>query len=220
MKKTVPTSSKAITVLLADDHPATRAGIHAILERAADMRVVGEADNGDDVQKLVPRLRPQVLLLDLVMPGPSPAELEKWVRTNYPETVVLILTAHERDAYLARSMEAGAAGLLSKNESGDQLVEAIRRAVRGEILFNPDQLLRVRRWREEAGNKWEDLTGRERQILRLLSNGLDNEQIARELVVSPKTIAYHVSNILSKLGVKSRLEATAWLHKYLPDNLE
>ncbi len=220
MRKNLPTPSQAITVLLADDHPATRAGIHAILEQAADMQVVGEADNGNDVQKLVSKLRPQVLLLDLMMPGPSPAELEKWVRTNHPETVVLILTAHERDAYLASMMEAGAAGLINKQESGERLVEAIRRAVHGEILFNPEQLSRARRWREEAGDKWEGLTARERQILRLLADGLDNEQIARELVVSPKTIAYHVSNILGKLGVKSRHEATAWLHKYLPENLE
>ncbi len=220
MRRTMTAQSKPITVLLADDHPSTRAGIHAILERASDIRVVGEADNGNDVQKLVTKLRPQVLLLDLMMPGPSPAELEKWVRTNFPETIVLVLTAHDRDAYLASMMEAGAAGLINKGESGDRLVDAIRRAVHGEILFDTEQLMRVRRWREEAGNKWEELTVREREILRLLSSGLDNEEIAEKLVVSPKTIAYHVSNILGKLGVKSRHEAMAWLHKYMPEDLE
>lgn len=216
----MPAQSKTITVLLADDHPSTRAGIHAILERASDIRVVGEADNGNDVQKLVTKLRPQVLLLDLMMPGPSPAELEKWVRAHFPDTVVLVLTAHDRDAYLASMMEAGAAGLLNKGESSERLVDAIRRAVHGEILFDAEQLMRVRRWREAAGDKWEELTVREREILRLLSNGLDNEEIAEKLVVSPKTIAYHVSNILGKLGVKSRHEAMAWLHKYMPENLE
>ncbi len=220
MKRNMPTLSERITVLLADDHPATRAGIHALLERAPDLRVVGEAEDGNDVQRLVARLRPQVLLLDLIMPGPSPAELEKWVRTNYPDTVVLVLTAHDRDAYLASMMEAGAAGLINKGASGDRLVEAIRRAVHGEILFDQEQLLRARRWREEAGDKWKALTAREREILHLLAEGLDNEQIAGKLVVSPKTIAYHVSNILAKLGLKSRHEATAWLHKYMPEDLE
>lgn len=209
-----------ITVLLADDHPTTLAGLRAILQDAQDIEVVGDADNGNDIKRLVAEFCPRILLLDLVMPGPSPAELEKWVRTNYPETITLVLTAHDRDVYLANMIEAGAAGFISKTENVEQLIQAIRRAAGGEILFNSEQLSRAQHWREQAGNKWESLTKREHEILILLSNGLDNKAIAEKLVISSKTTAFHVTNILEKLGVNSRHEAVAWLKKYLPINLE
>jgi two-component system, NarL family, response regulator LiaR len=209
-----------ITILLADDHPTTRAGIRAILQEASDIKVVGEADNGNDTMRLVAELSPQILLLDLQMPGPSPAELEKWVRKNYPNTITLVLTAHDRDAYLASMIDAGAVGFLSKTERAEQLIAAIRRAAGGEILFESKQLARAQRWREEVGSKWQKLTNREREILQLLAGGLDNMTIAEKLKVSPKTIAFHVTNVLGKLDVKSRHEAIAWLHKYFPENLE
>lgn len=209
-----------ITVLLADDHPTTRAGIRAILQKAPDINVVGEADNGNDTMRLVAELGPQILLLDLQMPGPSPAELERWVRKNHPGTTTLVLTAHDRDAYLASMMDAGAAGFLAKTEKEEQLIAAIRRAAHGEILFKSEQLVRAQRWREEAGNKWKTLTRREREILRLFANGLDNEAIAKKLNISPKTIAFHFTNIMDKLEVRSRHESVAWLHHYMPDDLE
>jgi NarL family two-component system response regulator LiaR len=209
-----------ITILLADDHPTTRAGIRAILQEASDIKVIGEADNGNDTMRLVAELSPQILLLDLQMPGPSPAELEKWVRMNYPNTITLVLTAHDRDAYLASMIDAGAVGFLSKTKRAEQLIAAIRRAARGEILFESKQLVRAQRWREEVGSKWQKLTNREREILQLLAGGLDNMTIAEKLKVSPKTIAFHVTNVLGKLDVKSRHEAIAWLHKYFPENLE
>ena len=209
-----------ITVLLADDHPTTRAGIRTILEETLDIKVVGEADNGDDVIRLVPELNPQILLLDLQMPGPSPAKLERWVRENHPDTITLILTAHDRDAYLSSMMDAGAAGFLAKTEKSENLIIAIRRAANGEILFASEQLARARRWREEAGNKYNSLTKREHEILQLLADGLDNNAIAEQLEISSKTIAFHITNILKKLGVKSRHEAIAWLHNYMPYDLE
>lgn len=210
------TDRNIITVLLADDHPTTLAGIRAILQEAPDIQVVGETDNGKDAMRLVTELCPQVLLLDLIMPGPSPAELERWVRANCPETNTLVLTAHDRDAYLSSMMDAGAVGFISKTEKAEQLIQAIRLAAGGEILFDSEQLARAQGWREKAGNKWESLTDREREILRLLSDGLDNKAIAEKLVISSKTTAFHVTNILKKLGVNSRHEAVAWLHKYFP----
>lgn len=216
----MPPNQSIITVLLADDHPTTRAGIRAILEKTPDIKVVGEADNGNDVIRLVPELGPQILLLDLQMPGPSPAKLEKWVRENYPETITLILTAHDRDAYLTSMMDAGAAGFLAKTEKSENLIVAIRRAANGEILFASEQLARARRWREEAGNKYASLTKRENEILHLLADGLDNNAIAEQLNISSKTIAFHITNVLKKLGVKSRHEAIAWLHNYMPYDLE
>jgi DNA-binding NarL/FixJ family response regulator len=209
-----------ITLVLADDHAVIRAGIRAILSKAPDLEIVGEAENGDEAQELVAKLHPRILLLDLKMPGPHPAEIEKWVRSNYPDTVTLVLTAHDRDSYLTRMIDAGAAGLLDKNESGEQLVGAIRRAASGEILFDREQLARARQWREAAGEKWESLTAREREILRLLVKGFDNAHIANLLTVTSKTVAYHVTNILEKLELSSRQEAVAWVYKYLPDTLE
>ena len=99
-----------ITVFIADDHEMTRKGIRNFLDQAPDIQVVGEAEDGDEVKRLVAHLQPRVLLLDLVMPNLSPAELEKWIRTNYPETITLVLTAHDRDAYLSGMIEAGVAG--------------------------------------------------------------------------------------------------------------
>ena len=206
-----------ITVVLADDHPLAREGIRSILNKAPDIQLVGEAETGNDVQRLVSELRPRILLLDLKMPGPHPAEIEKWVRTNYPETVTLVLTAHDRDSYLSRMIDAGAAGLLDKGESGERLIGAIRRAARGEFLFDSHQLDRARQWRLSAGEKWESLTTREREILRLLVKGFDNAHIGKVLMITGKTVAYHITNILVKLGVNSRQEAIAWMHKYSPD---
>jgi len=209
-----------ITVLLADDHPTTRAGIRTILHETPDIRVVGEAENGFQVQEMVAELQPKILLLDLVMPGPTPAELEKWVRTNFPETITLILTAHNRDVYLTTMMDAGAVGFLSKTETGEKLILAIRRAAGGSSLYTEEQFQRAMRWRQEAGDKLKDLTRRELQILQLISAGNDNKQISLRLEISTKTTAYHITNILSKLGVNSRHEASTWAYKHLPNNLE
>ena len=209
-----------ITLVLADDHAVARAGVRAILSLASDIQIVGEAENGDEVQELVAKSRPRILLLDLKMPGMRPAEIEKWVRTHYPETVTLVLTAHDRDSYLTKMIDAGAAGLIDKSESGERLLGAIRRAASGEILFDREQLDRARNWRQGAGKQWESLTNREREILLLLVKGFDNAHIADVLTVTSKTVAYHVTNILEKLEVSSRQEAVAWVHTHLPEDLE
>src|SRR6266496_1414938 len=126
------TQRNIITVLIADDHEITRTGIRNLLEQVPDFRVLGEAEDGNEIKGLVAKHHPQILLLDLIMPNLSPAEMEKWVRTNYPETITLVLTAHDRDSYLSNMMDAGAAGYLDKKLRAGQLVSAIRRAARGE----------------------------------------------------------------------------------------
>ena len=126
-----------IRVVLADDHPPTRQGVRAALEGAPDIDVVGEAGDGVEAKKLIVELRPDILLLDLIMPGPKPADIERWVRHNHPETITLILTAHDRDALLAEMAAAGAAGFLTKDEDPPALVAAIRRAAQGEALYTP-----------------------------------------------------------------------------------
>jgi two-component system nitrate/nitrite response regulator NarL len=129
---------------------------------------------------------------------------------NCPETTTLILTAHDRDAFLAEMEEAGAAGFLTKDEDTPALVEAIRRAARGEVLYTEEQLERARRWRQEMGARWKRLTGREREVLALVAEGLTNRQIAQALDIAERTVGFHVGNVLEKLDVSSRVEAAMW----------
>lgn len=145
-----------ITVLLADDHPLARMGIRNLLAQADDLEIVDEAENGFQVQELVHKLRPNVLLLDLKMPGPRPADLEEWVRENHPETITLVLSSHDRDRYLAAMMDAGAAGYLSKETTAEQLIKAIRRAAQGVPVFDEGQYVRAKRWKEEVGKNSAD----------------------------------------------------------------
>ena len=202
--------SKTIRVLIADDHPVMREGLRAILEGAPDIEVVGEAKDGVETQQMMAELRPDILLLDLVMPGLRPFEVEKWVRANYPETVTLILTAHDRDCYLAKAVEAGAVGFLTKDEPPQRLVEAIRRAACGEVLITGGQLARTHSWQKEVGERWESLTEREREVLALIVRGQSSQQVAEILGISECTVRTHVGSILGKLGVASRAEAIAW----------
>jgi len=211
---------KRITILLADDHPLARRGIRELLAEADDLEIIGEAEDGFHVKELVAELRPNVLLLDLKMPGPRPFELEKWVRENYPETITLVLTSHDRDIYLANMMDAGVSGYMSKDISSERLIGAIQRAAQGEILFDTAQLTRANQWREDIGEKLKQLTDREREVLELLAKGMDSQSIAITLGISPKTISFHITNLLSKLQLKSRQEATVWALKYLSDDLE
>jgi DNA-binding NarL/FixJ family response regulator len=152
---------KRISVLIVDDHPPLRAGVRAILEKASDINVVGESVNGEEAEKLLAELRPDLILLDLKMPGFSPSAFEKWVRENYPETITLVLTGHGNDAYLASMMDAGAVGFLDKEVQADQLISSIRLAVSGEILFDEKQQKRAEKWRKEVKEKWDRLSERE-----------------------------------------------------------
>jgi DNA-binding NarL/FixJ family response regulator len=206
----MPAQQKAITVLIADDHEMTRKGIHAFLDQAPDIQVVGEAEDGDQIKGLVARHRPQILLLDLIMPNFSPVELEKWVRSNYPETITLVLTSHDRDAYLSSMMEAGVSGYLDKKLRAGQLISPIRRAAWGEFIFNKEQMERARRWREDVSRKWECLSERERKVLQMLTEGSKNKAISKALEITVNTVEKHLENIYRKLGVKSRAEAIHW----------
>ncbi len=210
---------RAIDVLLADDHPTIRAGIRAILEEAPDLRVVGEAGDGAEARRLTAALRPRVLLLDRCLPGPTPEETVARVRAHHPETAVLVLAAQDADAYLAAMVMAGAAGYLLEGLAPERLVAAVRRAARGEVILTRQQLARVRRWREAAGDRWESLTPREREVLRLVVEGWSNAAIAGALCVRPKTVEYHVTNVLGKLSLASRVEVVLWARDEWPDGL-
>jgi DNA-binding NarL/FixJ family response regulator len=191
-----------------------------MLSAASDIQIVGEAENGNDVQSLVAQLRPQILLLDIKMPGPAPAEIVRWVRINFPETAMLVLTSHDRDAYLVSMMDAGAAGWLSTEVPADGLIGAIKRAANGEILFDEQQLNRAELWRKVAGEKWESLSDRQKQILQLLAQGADRAEVADLLEIGLRAVEYHIYNLSKKLKIRSLTDAVNWVHKYLPDDLE
>ncbi len=203
-------SQNVITVLVADDHPLALEGVRSILEKAADIKIIAEVQDGNQIKPKIEELHPQVLLLDLKMPNLDPVEMERWVRENHPETATLVLTAHDKNAYLANMMEAGVAGYLDKKLQAGQLISSIRRAARGEILFDKEQIDRAHRWREDVCKRWEGLTVREREVLHWVTEGLDNKSIAAHLVVSVNTVEKHLRNIYAKLEVTSRTEAAHW----------
>ena len=139
-----------ITVVIADDHEVAREGVRKMLVTAPDIEIIGVAEDGVAAQQLVAQLHPRVLILDLVMPGPSPAETALWVQTHHPATAVLVLTAHDRDYYLAQMLDAGAVGFLDKGARAQQLIDAIRAAAAGQMLFTREQQRRARAWRTEV----------------------------------------------------------------------
>lgn len=214
------TPHNKITVLVVDDHPVAMAGVRKILESAEDITIVGETQEASRVQELVAELRPRILLLDLKMPGLRPAELEKWVREHYPETDTLVLTAHDRDSYLASMMEAGAKGFLSKEESEHKLISAIRRTAGGASLFDAEQIARATRWKETVSDKWESLSEQDRRVLEMIGKGLENRAIAEQLCITAKTVEYHLTIIYRKLGVKNRAEAALWMTNFTRERIE
>jgi len=209
-----------LSLLIADDHLLTHAGIRALLKEAPDIEVVGEAWGSYEVRRLIAESHPKIVLLNLKMSGTSLSKLGKWVCKDHPETTMLALTNYDRDAYLARAMEAGVVGCLEQCESVDRLIGAIRRAAQGEILFDENQISRVNAWQRSVKEKLDRLTGRERQILGLLAQGMSNKTIARALCISLKTVEYHITHILGKLDLSSRQEAEAWALKHFSDEIE
>jgi DNA-binding NarL/FixJ family response regulator len=198
-----------ITIVIADDHPAVRAGLYNMFSSDSELIIIGEAEDGAEAQELVAKLRPNILLLDLKMPGPRPSDIERYVRTHYPETITLVLTSHDRDVYLAEMVEAGVRGYFSKSVRGETLVKAIHRAVEGENLITEAQKERIKQWRDK-------FTEKEWEVLSLMSQGLKNVDISRKLGVTHHTTDYHITSILKKIGVDSCKRAIAWAK----DNLE
>jgi DNA-binding NarL/FixJ family response regulator len=201
--------------LLADDHPIIRSGIRMLLEQAPDILVVGETDRGNDVTNLVQRLHPDVLLLDMEMPGKSGVDVAHELQNSGAPVRILVLSAYDDDEYIASLISTGAAGYLTKEEALNTIVDAVRGVARGEDgWFSRRAAAQIAALaRKEQSRPGIDLTEREQEVIMMLAEGWTNQRMAHELSVSERTVRFHLSNIYDKLGVSSRAEAIAWALK-------
>jgi DNA-binding NarL/FixJ family response regulator len=205
-----------LRVLLVDDHDLFRTGLKNLLAEQG-LQIAGEAENGDVAIRLVDELAPDVVVMDLNMPGPSGIETIRQITANSPLARVVVLTISDDDADVVNAVMAGACGYLLKDASVDQLVAGIRAAAAGESLISPQiaakmlQLLRAQQSNADAAETIRsELSDREIQVLKLIANGKDNAEIARQLFISPKTVKNHISNILMKLQIENRIQAAVY----------
>ena len=196
-----------IRVVVADDHDLVRSGLETILLLFDDIELVGQADSGAEAVRLCAAAQPDVVLMDLVMPGMDGAAATREILRRCPTARVLVLTSFSDDALIESALSAGAIGYLLKSVSGDQLAAAIRGASVGKPTLAPEAAEALMRRFTAPGSLGKDLTARERQVLTLLASGLTNTEIAERLVVSLSTVKSHVSSIITKLGASSRTEA-------------
>jgi DNA-binding NarL/FixJ family response regulator len=196
-------------VLIADDHPIVRDGLALILATAADIEVVGEAADGEEALRLVERLHPDVLVLDLAMPGVDGVEAIRRLRANGSGAGILVFTAYDTDDRILAALRAGAAGYLLKGAPREDVFAAIRTVAAGGSLLPPVVATRLLRHVRGDEPEPEDLTPRQREVLRLLAQGQQNKEIAAALGISERTAKFHVEAVLRRLGAGNRTEAAA-----------
>ena len=210
-------SSEPIRVMLVDDHAMVRKGLATFLRVFDDLQLAGEAENGIAAVKLCGEIMPDVVLMDMVMPEMDGAAATRAIRQKYPQVQVIALTSFKEGELIKTALEAGAIAYLLKDVSADDLVWAIRAAHAGRATLSPEAAQSLVETANQPPTPGLDLTEREREVLALMVEGLNNTQIAGRLTVSPSTIKSHVSRVLSKLGVASRTEAVtlALRHKLI-----
>ncbi len=198
-----------IRVVIVDDHVLVRSGIEVVLGMFDDIELVGQAGDGEEAVRLCGELQPDVVLMDLVLPGTSGVEATRRVLASCPETRVVALTSFTDEDLIGETLRAGAIGYLMKNVSADQLAAAVRNAYAGRSTLAPEAADALVRAVAAPSQGSESLTAREREVLKLMADGLTNADIAGRLVIGVATVKTHVSSIMSKLGVSTRTEATA-----------
>jgi len=201
--------SQPIRVMLVDDHTMVRRGLATFLKVFDDLELAGEADSGEAAIELCSQVLPDVILMDLMMPDMDGATATRLIRHQFPSVQVVALTSYKEEQVVQDALQAGAIGYLLKDVSADELAQAIRAAHLGHATVSPEAVQALVNAANQPPVPGQDLTERERAVLALMVEGLNNTQIAGRLVVSPSTIKTHVSHILSKLGVASRTEAVA-----------
>lgn len=209
-------NDRLIRVLVVDDHPIVIGGTRAFLEQVEDIQVIGEAHNGAMAVNVFKQLKPDVTLMDLIMPEMDGIEAIRLITEDEPEAKILVLTSFITDDKVFPAIKAGAMGFLLKDSEPQELIDAIRNVYKGQPTLHPNIARKVLR---ELGRKSEDspipdpLTDRETEVLRLLSKGFDNQQIAEKLFVAEVTVRTHVSRILRKLQLANRVQATLYALK-------
>jgi NarL family two-component system response regulator LiaR len=206
--------NETITVMIVDDHDMVRRGACSYLEAQPDIAVVAQAESGEEAVRLAKEFIPDVVLMDLVMPGMDGVEATRKVKNISPRTQIVILTSFHQDEYIFPALQAGAISYLLKDVKASELAEAVRRAARGEATLHPRIAARViktfRSLDSAETPPYTALTEREMEILKLIAKGYSNDRIAEQLVISVGTVKGHVSNILSKLHLVDRTQAAAY----------
>jgi two-component system, NarL family, response regulator NreC len=202
----------SIKIMLVDDHEIVRAGLRLLIQAQGDMEIVGEAENGQQAIELCHKASPDVVVMDITLPGPSGLEVTRQIKQQYPDINVLALTIHEGEQYFFEMLNAGASGYVPKRAAPTDLVAAIRAVYSGEVYLHPsvaktlvnDYIQRVQMGWERAS--YDGLTEREQQVLKMIAEGLMNKEIAERLSISVRTVERHRENIMSKLNLHTRAE--------------
>jgi DNA-binding NarL/FixJ family response regulator len=209
-----------IRVVIVDDHVVVRAGLSQLLATTDDIEVVGQADDGSLALTTVAELMPDVVLMDLSMPGLDGVEATRAVKKAFPEVHVVVLTSFGDQARIMAALEAGADGYLLKHADPEQIISAMRSAVAGGAPLDP-KVARVLLTARSSGGGSDasgvSMTDRERQVLLLVSDGLANKQVARRLGISERTVKAHLTNIFQRLGVRDRTQAALWAREHLTE---
>ena len=200
-----------ISILLADDHQVVRVGLRALLEAEADFKVIGEATNGLEAKDLLERLRPDVLIIDMMMPQLNGLEVIRQVAQLSPQTRAIVLSMHSNEGYVLEALRHGAAGYVLKQSNMDELVKAVRTVMNGLAYLSLELSQRaIESYREKAENSFKDaydtLTNREREVLQLAAEGRTNAEIAERLVISQRTVEMHRGNLMRKLNLNNQTE--------------
>jgi NarL family two-component system response regulator LiaR len=202
-------ASALIRVMIVDDHTMVRTGLSAFIEAKPDLELVGEAKNGQEALRVCEQVKPDVILMDLVMPRMDGIATTRVIREHWPEVQVIALTSFQDQARVQEALQAGALSYLMKDVSIDELADAIRDAHAGRSTLSPEAAQALVQAARQGPAPGHDLTPREREVLSLMVEGLNNPQIGDALYVSVTTVRSHVSNVFSKLGVSNRAEAIA-----------
>lgn len=211
--------SEKITILIADDHSVVRQGVRVFLETQKEIEVLGEADSGEKAVEMSAEFAPDVILLDLILPGINGVEATRQIKQVSPRSNIIILTSYHEDEHIVPAIKAGALSYLLKDVSPQELVEAVKKASLGESVLHTQiaqKLMRgLRETKNNQPNLLNELSKREIEVLQLLAEGITNAEIANRLFISDKTVKSHVSNILSKLHLADRTQAAvyAWRNK-------
>lgn len=202
----------SIRVMIVDDHNLVREGLKAVFDQGDEVDVVGEAGSGEEAIEMVGKVEPEVVLMDISMPGMNGIQATKLIRDKYPGVKIVILTMLDQEGYVYEAVKAGATGYMLKSTSSDDLVRSIQTVYEGKALLHPDATVQLlKEFVTLAENRAKDygLSNREMEVLQLLSEGKTNKEIAKSLWISEQTVKTHVAHIFDKLGTSDRTETVA-----------